>query len=250
MPNVSSSVWSEPAFRGLTLDAKIIFFHLMTSPNTNRLGIAKSDPRSLAWESGIGCRIRAMDALAELSRVGAVAVDEKDGFLLVRSFLKHNHPGDRQGKSIKEIRSLVSDFLDSPESLALQALTVLKMELSYSAVKMAALRETFGSICPQAFPERPAEPVDAAEGFSPFPVLGGTWVLSAARLQQFVDAYPHLNVPSQIRMARSWLESNPARRKTAGGMPRFLNAWLARAANTGNGVGPSFSVRKTAVGLV
>ena len=61
-----------------------------------------------------------------------------------------------------------------------------------------------------------------------FPVVGNghTWDLTAETLAKLQTAYPNLDVLAQCRRAKSWLESNPRKRKTHNGMPRFLNAWM------------------------
>ena len=39
---------------------------------------------------------------------------------------------------------------------------------------------------------------------------------------------------NQCRMAMAWCESNPAKRKTSGGMPSFLFKWIERHVNDGS----------------
>ena len=55
--------------------------------------------------------------------------------------------------------------------------------------------------------------------------------------QEFVDtleaAYPAVDVPLTLREIRAWCISNPARRKTARGVKRFLNAWCSKEQNNG-----------------
>jgi hypothetical protein len=47
-------------------------------------------------------------------------------------------------------------------------------------------------------------------------------------------AYPALDVRAECNRARLWVEANPARRKTAKGMKRFICGWIANATNKGN----------------
>ena len=60
-----------------------------------------------------------------------------------------------------------------------------------------------------------------------------TWSLSPEKLSEWEAAYPALDVLAEIKRACQWLRDNPAKRKTAGGMPRFLGSWLARTQNSG-----------------
>lgn len=69
-----------------------------------------------------------------------------------------------------------------------------------------------------------------APGLS-FPTKGDyPWLLPTQQLQDWTELYPWLNVQQEIHKALAWVQANPSRRKTARGMPRFLVAWLNRAA--------------------
>lgn len=58
---------------------------------------------------------------------------------------------------------------------------------------------------------------------------GETWKLSEQLINTFRTFYKESEIRDNCRMAAVWLETNPARRKTAAGMPNFLGAWMARA---------------------
>lgn len=55
--------------------------------------------------------------------------------------------------------------------------------------------------------------------------------LTEHEVARYAAAYPKLDIEAEARMAKAWLESNPERRKTYTGMPRFLNNWFSRATN-------------------
>lgn len=56
----------------------------------------------------------------------------------------------------------------------------------------------------------------------------------AAELKQL---YPAVNTEQVLRDVRGWLVANPKKRKTAGGMQRFLFSWFAREQDRGGGGG-------------
>jgi hypothetical protein len=67
-----------------------------------------------------------------------------------------------------------------------------------------------------------------------FPVVGkdaAEWALEAAFIAELQAAYPGVDVPAECAKARAWCVANPANRKTARGMTRFLNGWMERAQN-------------------
>jgi uncharacterized protein YdaU (DUF1376 family) len=53
--------------------------------------------------------------------------------------------------------------------------------------------------------------------------------ITQAMLDEWIDAYPGVDVWMALKAARAWLMSNKARRKTKNGMARYLNSWLSRA---------------------
>jgi hypothetical protein len=60
---------------------------------------------------------------------------------------------------------------------------------------------------------------------------GEEYELTQAALDQLASLYPNVDALATARRATAWLIANPKRRKTAGGMPQFLNSWFAREQN-------------------
>lgn len=82
-----------------------------------------------------------------------------------------------------------------------------------------------------------------------FPVDGDpenpTWSITEDEFQTLRDAFPALDIAQECKRALAWVKSNPANRKTAKGMMRFLNGWMARNQNRGGASKPveSFAER-------
>lgn len=55
--------------------------------------------------------------------------------------------------------------------------------------------------------------------------------MNAAAIPSYQETYPHVAIVAELRKAQRWLLDNADRRKTARGMPRFINGWLARQEN-------------------
>jgi hypothetical protein len=53
--------------------------------------------------------------------------------------------------------------------------------------------------------------------------------VTLSQVTEWQHAYPGVDVLGEIAKARAWLTANPTRRKTHGGMARFLVAWMSRA---------------------
>jgi len=62
-----------------------------------------------------------------------------------------------------------------------------------------------------------------------FPTIGKVkaWSLTQPQIDSWAEAYPGHDILAECRKALVWVEAN--KRKTAGGMPKFLVSWLARS---------------------
>jgi len=71
-----------------------------------------------------------------------------------------------------------------------------------------------------------------------FPVTGrgsAEWYLTQAKVSEYRETFPTLDVMAESRKALQWCRDNPAKRKTQRGMPAFLWRWMERAQNSGRG---------------
>lgn len=55
--------------------------------------------------------------------------------------------------------------------------------------------------------------------------------VSESDLAEFQNLYPAVDVVQEFKSMRGWLLSNKSKRKTASGMAKFVNSWLAKAQN-------------------
>ena len=49
-------------------------------------------------------------------------------------------------------------------------------------------------------------------------------------------AFPNIDVYAQIMIMASWSHANPSKRKTKGGIQRFINGWLTKANQKGKSI--------------
>jgi hypothetical protein len=59
--------------------------------------------------------------------------------------------------------------------------------------------------------------------------MDGFYVIPPALYSDFCAAFGAPTVDRELKLARLWVETNPAKRKTRRGMGRFLNGWLCRS---------------------
>lgn len=54
------------------------------------------------------------------------------------------------------------------------------------------------------------------------------WHLTEAKVAEWQEAFPGVNVLEECRKAKCWEDDNPSKRKTAKGHSSFLNRWLSK----------------------
>lgn len=91
-------------------------------------------------------------------------------------------------------------------------------------------------------------PVEVSPTLMTFPCVGlgpNEWELTAAKIAEYQQAYPGVDVLGECRKARQWCVDNSTKRKTAKGMLPFLNRWLSQAQNDGPKTGFSGSRKES-----
>jgi hypothetical protein len=84
--------------------------------------------------------------------------------------------------------------------------------------------------------ERSANAAPPTETVMEFPIKGkpGTWKLRKEKRDEWHETYGDLlDVDHELARARQWLLDNSKRKKTPGGMLKFLSGWLARQNDKG-----------------
>lgn len=78
-----------------------------------------------------------------------------------------------------------------------------------------------------------------------FPTVGKskTWNLLPSHVATLREAFPKLDIEGECRKARGWCIANEAKRKTPGGMYRFLFSWMERNQNRGSTQTPAVTGR-------
>lgn len=73
------------------------------------------------------------------------------------------------------------------------------------------------------------------ESILSFPCDGSPaeWDLTSAQEREWTALFPSLDILAESRSAMAWILADPARKKTAKGMKRFLVGWFGRSQNRG-----------------
>ena len=64
---------------------------------------------------------------------------------------------------------------------------------------------------------------------------GSEWRPTIKDMEEWTELYSGVDVKQELGKMRQWCKSNPAKRKTARGVRRFVTSWLDRAQNNNHG---------------
>jgi uncharacterized protein YdaU (DUF1376 family) len=95
--------------------------------------------------------------------------------------------------------------------------------------------------------------IEVPAGVFELPLLGnqGEWSVPENLYQEMVKAYPGVSVMAEFANMRGWLITNPTRRKTRSGLPKFINSWLSKAQNNqGSGGGSHGNGKPTRIDMI
>lgn len=106
---VSPVIWNDAKFRTLSDDAKLIFFMLLTHPQTGSIGTLRAYPEGLARELKWSLE-RFAKGFGEGLEKGMIRVDEEAGLIWLPNFIKHNMPDNPN-----VLKSWAASFGECPE---------------------------------------------------------------------------------------------------------------------------------------
>lgn len=182
---------------------------------------------------------KVLGSLQELSQIGYVEVRDCDGKAIGRVVKFNDHQRidkpqksklmpiyERFPREIAHSKNVPGTFQErSPNSPRLEEEREREREEEREEEK-----EDISSVVSE---DRKPEPV-----YSESPVFDcdgdqKTWQPTQRQVEAWQQAYPQVDVTAELRKAAAWVTSN--RRKTAKGMPRFINGWLSRTTDKSTG---------------
>lgn len=258
---ISPCIWNDEKVRNMSDKGKLALLFLLTHPHMTPLGAIRANIPGLAFELGWSTEAF-REAFREALAKGIAQHDEKACLIWFPKFLKHNAP-----ESPNVVKSWTGAFEELPECPLKQKLLFSVFEYIKSLPKafQEAFREAFGKALAKGMPNQEQEqeqeqeqdlkdicaerlaastPVDEPPESKVPPVelipLPGTgeYPVSPQLVNELQRAYPGVDIRAELGKARAWCVTNPTKRKTARGVPRFLNAWMERAQNARRSSGP------------
>lgn len=215
MPNrlLNSRLHISNSIRRLTPLEEVVFIHIILS--CDDFGRFYADPEILRGQLFPGRNISVKqieDSLAKLEEEDMVIRYSSEGLMYLQlvNWLKYQKPRAKESK-----------YPNPP-----------------------AHREAAPQEPPE--PEQPEEPQETSPEFISIMLNDGTlYSVTMAAVERYEKLYPSVDVRQELRNMVGWSESNPTKRKTKGGIARFITSWLSRKQDSGGTKG--FTPQKPAV---
>ena len=242
---ISTGFWNHPKIRGCSDQAKLLATYLVSGPHSNACGAYLLPDAYVAddmeWSSGTVSK-----AFAELFKIGFARRFSDGRHIVICDFLDWNPvENPNVGLAIlKQVALLPEDQALSHIANGLEKYakhfpngfgTVLERFRNMEPNRTEPLPEPIQSEMEDcAAPLALAPPVISLPT-NRFKVSGEEIGFSQAQMDDYAVTFPAVDVPQQFREMRRWLIDNPERRKTAKGMATFVNRWLSKEQDKGNG---------------
>jgi hypothetical protein len=179
-----------------------------------------------------GCAIPGVSRVADVARVSKPTAIRTINWLREHRFvdfdLRPGRPGHRQGRTYRfpDLDQTGKNEIPVRSETGFLNFETGKKEAS-KPVKTKHHNQTYNQRKENQMAKTSNE-VLADDVFSLLLKDGSEYLLSKTRLEEYTATYRQLNVNEQLAYMRSWLQSNPRRRKTHAGIEAFINRWLKR----------------------
>lgn len=234
----SKTVVDSDAFLDMPLSTQALYFHL---------SMRADDDGFLNNTKRIQRLIGATDDDLKLLIMKRFVIPFEDGIVVIKHWRMNNYlRKDRYTQTIyQEELAMLSVKEDGSYTLAEtsgipdgnQCVTVgipdgnqlaTQVRLGKDRIGKVSIESSINTACPEPEPAPDREQVISLtlNDRSEFWIYGD-------QVEQWSQLFPAVDVLQELRKMKSWLDSNPSRRKTKRGILRFVNSWLSREQDKG-----------------
>ncbi|MEM9609947.1 MAG: hypothetical protein AAGA99_21180 [Actinomycetota bacterium] len=158
---LQTTIWADEDFTALSGTARFLFVRLLSEPTLSHAGVCAVQERR--WARSMGFDVAEVTiALDELTDGRFVLVDEDQGELLVRSWVRHAGMLD----SPKTVAPVAKD-IDLISSRALREAVLMEVARRAPEIASDAAREKLGELIPTRWDTPPDSPPDAPSNALP-----------------------------------------------------------------------------------
>lgn len=230
----AKTIIDSDAFLDMPLSAQALYFHLsMRADDDGFLNNAKKIMRI----------INANQNDYDLLIAKAFVIQFDDGICVIKHWRINNYlRSDRykptiyqEQKQMLEVKENGRYSLKNDDGIPIGIPQVDQCETQFRLGKDSIGKDSIGkdnNFCEVPNEVAPSQDANIYADVPSIPLNDGTeWKMTKELYEEYVKAYPALNVKQEISQMRIWCLSSPANKKTKKGVTRFVNGWLGRSQN-------------------
>lgn len=247
--------WRDRRVCSLPIDAKLIAAHCLTSHQSNRCGLFAFSTAMAAEELSIkhGGYLTHFRQVCDTLKW---KYDDDARCLYIPTWWKWNPPENESHLKgcLRDLSEITESFLmiefarnlaHLPDTLHDTFMDTMRTRLSHLSDTLPtpdplgdrhqesrkAGKQDIDSSNEESSGETPLASSPATAVLLTFPTDGSpsSWSLTQEQLDLWKLAYPTLDLLAEARKAFAWIDAKRERRKTAGGMKKFLVGWFGKA---------------------
>ena len=219
----SKTIVDSDAFLDMPLSTQALYFHLsMRADDDGFLNNAKKIQRIIGASED--------DLKLLIMKRFVIAFDE--GIIVIKHWRMNNYlRKDRYTPTVYQDEFSVLDVKENGAYTIMETAGIPDGNHCETQVRLG--KDSIGKVsidttCPEPEPAPDRKQVIALtlNDKSEFWIYGD-------QVEQWSELFPAVDVMQELRKMKSWLDSNPSRRKTKKGVLRFVNSWLSKEQDKG-----------------
>ena len=153
-------------------------------------------------------------------------VFESEGMISLKSTNKYTHINILNYDKFQDVGETLAELNAQQSAYQTAYQSAQRSADNIRIIRNIRSKEDINNTCP----EQTSFASEQVTGLPPLILKDGSrFHISENHLNEFVDAYPGVDVRDQIMKMSQWLKVNPTKRKTKNGIMRFINSWIARS---------------------
>ena len=222
---VRADLWQDPEFERLEPAAKLIWLNLLTTPTRNTAGLYHMSTGRLAFETSLDHE-SVVRAITELKELGWISYHDQTGVVWIRNFIGRQPFSETiKCKIVKDLNGVGMGHPLVKECLAHYASLIdtpsIPPEYPIDTPSMGSARRNGDGTGTEQEQERTSgggEPVEnpltpALVVLRAIPGYPFDEKADGERLTQLAEAYPKLDLVTELHKWRDWLADQPPKKK-------------------------------------
>lgn len=236
---LTEQFWTDVKVEEMSFEEKAMFAYLVTNPYTNGCGCYEVTLRQIAAQTSLTVQKVQTLIKALQDKYKVIRYYDSTCEMLIYKFGRYNWSNspkllqgamnDAAGIKNPEAAEFVRNAIERGVDGKFEPPAHEPSTRTQDAEQIASTDEPKAKQQAERKRQQVPEPPAAVEAI----VLndGTEWRPTESQYEEFMRLFPSVDVAAEFRGMRAWSQGNPSKRKTKGGVMRFVTSWLGRTQN-------------------